>query len=85
MPLGDNLTFAIVGGIFVVLGIASIIWGFREEGGYYDTILARFDVREFLERWPPHPQPGALKVGGCIAIAVGLGLLAAYVYWLVNP
>ncbi len=84
MPLIDNLVFAIVGGVFVVLGILSIFWGFHEEEGYYQTVSARFDVREFLERWPPHPQPGALKVGGCIAIAVGLSLLAAYLYWWVT-
>ncbi len=72
MPLSYNLTFAIVGGVFIILGILSIIWGFHEERDYYGAVSFRFDVREFLDRWPPHPQPGALKAGGIIALAIGV-------------
>ncbi len=85
MPEGDYLISVIAGSIFVVLGILSIIWGYHEEGNYYEAISARFDVREFLERWPPHPQPGALKVGGWITIAVGLVLLGLGIYWWITP
>ncbi len=83
MLQGDHLIFVSVGGVFVVLGILAIIWGGREEAGYYETISHRMDVREFLERWPPHPQPWALKLGGIIAICVGLGLISFGIYnWL---
>ena len=85
MRPGDHTIFVVVGGLFVVLGILSIIWGFREENTYYERISHRMDVREFLERWPPHPQPWALKVGGLIAIAVGLGLLAWGIYFWLRP
>ncbi|MBI4266893.1 MAG: hypothetical protein HY668_00815 [Chloroflexi bacterium] len=84
MP-AERLAFVIVGGIFVILGILSVIWGYREEDNYYQAISRRFDVREFFERWPLRPQPAALKAGGWIAIAVGLGLVGAYVYWWANP
>ena len=79
----EPITVVIVGGIFIVLGILSIIWGFREESTYYEEVSHRMDLREFLERWPPRIQPWAVKVGGIIAIAVGLGLIAwgAY-FWL---
>ncbi len=65
-----------LGGLFVLLGLAVIVWGKREEKGYYDSISTRPDVREFLERQPRRPEPEALKIGGWIAIAVGLLMLA---------
>ena len=65
-----------LGGLFVLLGLAVIIWGRREEKSYYDSISTRPDVREFLERWPRRPEPESLKIGGWIAIAVGLLMLA---------
>ena len=60
---------------FVLLGLATFFWGRGEEKGYYDTISARADVREYLEHSPQRPEPGGLKIGGWIAIAVGLLLL----------
>ena len=62
----------IVGAVIFVLGIGSVIWGHREEQNYYDSMTGRFDLREFFSRWPPRPEPGALKVGGWIAIVVGI-------------
>jgi len=29
-----------------------------------------------MEHWPQRPQPGALRVGGWIAIAIGVVMLA---------
>ncbi len=84
MGPGDHVTFIIVGSLFVVLGILFIIWGYREESSYYETISHRMDVREFLTHWPPHPQPWALKLGGLIAIAVGLGLVSFGIYFWVK-
>ena len=62
----------VVGGVFVLLGLGAIIWGKREEKEYYDALVTRRDLREFFDRWPFRPEPGALKIGGWIAIAVGL-------------
>ena len=73
---------AIVGGIIFLFGIVFIIWGKHEEKNYYDSLTTRGDLREFFSRWPPRPQPGALKAGGWIAIIVGI-VLAAF-GWLIS-
>ena len=75
MPQTDYFISMGLGGLFIVLGLAAIIWGKREEKGYYDSISTRPDKREFLEHWPRRPEPGALKMGGWIAISIGLLLL----------
>lgn len=76
MPQGDPFILIGVGGGFIILGIVGILWGRREEKGYYNSLSSHRDVREYLERWPPRPGIGALKVGGRIAIAVGIVLIA---------
>ena len=84
MPQGDWFIITIVGGVFIILGLASFFWGKREEKNYFDTIANRTDdLREFMEHWPQRPQPGALKIGGWIAITIGVILLAVgAVLWL---
>ena len=84
MPQSDYFILMGLGGFFIVLGLAAIIWGKREEKGYFDSIATRTeDLREFMEHWPHRPQPGAIKVGGWIAIAVGvIVLVAGIVLWL---
>ena len=76
MPLDDWFILMGMGGLFILLGLAAIIWGRSEEKSYYDSLSTRPDVREFLEHQPQRPQPAALKVGGWIAVAVGLVMLA---------
>ncbi len=75
-----------LGGLFLILGLATVIWGKREEKSYFNTLSARpGDTREFMEHWPPRPQPGALKLGGWLAMAIGLvTLTAGGVLWLVR-
>ena len=84
MPQSDYFILMGLGGFFIVLGLAAIIWGKREEKGYFDSIATRTeDLREFMEHWPHRPQPGAIKVGGWIAIAIGvIVLVAGIVLWL---
>ena len=65
----------VVGGVFVLLGLLGLVWGRREEKTYYDALTSRRDLREFFTRWPGRPEPGAVKAGGWIAIAVGLVML----------
>ncbi len=72
-----------MGGLFVILGIASIIWGKGEEKSYYNALSTRHDTREFLEHEPERPEPGALKIGGWIAIAIGLLMVVmGGAFWL---
>jgi hypothetical protein len=80
-----SLLLLIMGGCFVVIGIALYIWGHFEENHYYNAIVHRFDVREYLEHMPFRPEPGALRIGGTVAIIVGVLLLAAGgALWLLN-
>lgn len=83
MPQADSIILMVVGGGFIILGIMGIMWGRHEEKSYFDTLASRRDVREFMEHWPARPQPGALRVGGWIAIAIGfLMLLVGTVFLL---
>ncbi len=64
-----------MGGVFILLGLASILWGRSEEKSYYDSIATRTDAREYLNHWPHRPEAEALKIGGWIAISIGLLML----------
>ncbi len=76
MSVLDCLILIGAGGLFLVIGIVVYTWGKREEESYYGEVAKRpGDTREFMERWPPRHQPGALKMGGVIAIALGAILL----------
>ena len=72
MPHGDWFILIGMGVLFIFLGLAAFIWSKREEKSYYNSISTRHDVREFLEHEPERPEPGALKIGGWIAMAIGL-------------
>ena len=72
----DWLIVMSMGGVFILLGLATVLWGRGEEKSYYDSISTRPDVREYLEHKPERPEPGALKIGGWLAISIGLLMLA---------
>jgi len=76
MPQKDWLILMAMGGAFIILGLVTFLWGKSEERKYYESLASRTDVREYLEHWPSRPEPGALKIGGWIAIAVGVLMLA---------
>ncbi len=83
MLSGVSLIVMGLGGIFILLGLVAIFWGRSEEKRYYNSLSTRPDAREFLEHLPRHPEPGALKIGGWIAIAVGLlMLIMGGAFWL---
>ena len=84
MLQGDWLILLIVGGVFLALGLAAFLWGKREEKNYFNSIATRSDdMREFMEHWPPRPQPVALKIGGWIAITIGvIMLVAGLIIWI---
>jgi hypothetical protein len=75
----------VVGVVFILLGLGTVLWGRREERRYYDSLVTRTDLREFVNHWPRRPEPGASKIGGWIAVAVGLMLvLIGVIFWLVG-
>jgi len=83
MPEHNYFILMGMGGLFVILGIASMFWGKGEEKSYYNALSSRPDAREFLEHEPERPEPGALKIGGWIAIGLGLLMLIMGVaFWL---
>jgi hypothetical protein len=75
MSGSDLTTVCIIGGVFILLGIIGVIWGKKEEGSWYSSVSTRIDVREFLDRAPGRPEPGALKIGGRICLAIGIVIL----------
>ena len=77
MPQYDWFVLMGMGGLFILLGLAAIIWGRSEEKSYYNSLSTRFDKREFLEHWPQRPQFGSLKIGGRIALAIGVLMVVA--------
>ncbi len=84
MPQENYFILMGMGGLFILLGLATFLWGKREEKSYYNAIATRPDAREFLEHRPERPEPGALKMGGWIAIAIGLLMIAiggAFLLW----
>lgn len=83
MPQTDLLILMGMGGLFVILGLVAIFWDWREQKSYYDAISTRPDVREYMEHSPRRPELGAVKIGGRIAVTVGL-LLAVMggAFWL---
>ena len=83
MPHSEYFILMGMGGLFILLGLAAIIWGKHEEKSYYNSLSTRIDVREYLEHQPEHPEPGALKIGGWIAISIGLLMVAmGGAFWL---
>lgn len=82
MPQGDWYILLIVGGVFVILGIIGIIWGIREEKRIFDALSKKPDLREFTLKHIESPQPGALKIGGWIAIGLGLiTVVVGIIFW----
>ena len=74
---------AIIGAVFMILGLIGFLWSGREEGAWYTSISKKIDVREFLDHSPGRQEPNALRTGGKICIAVGLIiLLIALGFWI---
>ena len=87
MPQGNWLILVIMGGVFILLGVGALYWGRREERDYTDHVATRTDdMREFMVGWPFRPQVGAPKLGGLIAMIIGIIVLATgIVLYLVAP
>jgi uncharacterized membrane protein len=75
MAQGDWFILLIVGGVFLIIGIILLLWGRYEGKRLLEALASRRDLREFTLGNKANPQPLALKIGGWIAIAVGVILL----------
>ena len=84
MAEGDWIILAIVGAVFLVLGILALLWGRHEEKKIFEYLAEQHDLREFTLKHVESPQPGALKLGGWLAVILGILLgIAALIMWLV--
>jgi hypothetical protein len=73
----DWYIFIIIGGVLFLLGVGAIIWGMLEEKRIFDALAKKPDLREFSLKHIESPQPGALKIGGWIALGIGVLVIAA--------
>jgi len=82
MEAGDWVILAIIGGVFLFLGIIALLWGRYEEKKIFDYLAEQHDLREFTLKHVESPQPGALKIGGWLGIILGviLGIAALIVH-----
>ena len=80
MTQSDASSLLVMGGIFFFLGIAAVVWDRLEKKGYFKAISTHEDIREFLSGWPPRAEIGAIRVGGWIAIVLGL-IVAGIAVW----
>jgi hypothetical protein len=88
MTYHDLTILLIIAGVFLLLGLLGLFWGRKEEGSYYGSVSERIDVREFLDRAPGRPEPGALRIGGkiCLLITVVLLLICLGIFlWGMAP
>ena len=75
MSPGETVILIGAGGGFILLGIIGILWGRYEEKRLFDALAEKRDLREFSLKHVETPQPGALRIGGWIAVALGVVLL----------
>ncbi len=73
--MSESFILMIMGGGFISMGIAVFFWGKRAEKRYYDSLVSRPDLREFVEYMPKRPQHVSIKLGGWITIIIGAVLL----------
>jgi hypothetical protein len=82
--LSDYYWMMATGAFFLIIGLVMLFQGRGEEKGYYNSLTDRTDAREFLDHWPRRPRVGSIKVGGWIALAIGLTLvIMGGVFWLI--
>lgn len=84
MLYADWVLPMVAGGIFILFGLVGIIWSKREQESYDYRISSRPDLRELVDHWPPRPEPGALKVGGGIAVTIGIVMFLLGVAFLLR-
>jgi hypothetical protein len=84
MTLANCQAILGLGVFFTLFGIASIFFNRRERKKYYNSILIRKDVKEYITHEPERPWLNAWQIGGKISLILGISLMiASGVLWLV--
>jgi drug/metabolite transporter (DMT)-like permease len=73
-----------LGIFFIVLGVVFVLWGKREKKGYYNSLIGRRDLKEFINHEPERPWLNAWQIGGRVSLIVGITLsIAGAALWLI--
>ena len=75
MPTKEWFLLMGIGVVFVIGGIIFLVNGKRAAERYYQSYADSPDVRKFMER-QPRPKYESLKIGGRVAIVLGIIMLA---------
>jgi uncharacterized membrane protein len=84
MPPANCQAILALGIFFILLGIAFMLWNKREKKTYYNSLVTRRDMKEFITREPERPWLNAWQIGGRISLIIGIILvIAGGVLWLI--
>ena len=84
MSLRDCQVILGLGIFFILLGVVFILWGKREKKGYYNSLIGRRDLKEFINHEPERPWLNAWQIGGRVSLLVGITLsIAGAALWLI--
>ncbi len=84
MSLANCRAILAMGIFFILLGIAFMLWNKREKKTYYNSLVTRRDMKEFITREPERPWLNAWQIGGRISFIIGIILvIAGGVLWLI--
>jgi 3-deoxy-D-manno-octulosonic-acid transferase len=76
MSLATYQIILVMGGCFLLLGIIFMLWNKREKNKYYNSILlTRRDIKETITHEHERFWLHAWRIGGRIALIVGIILL----------
>ena len=70
----------VLGSFFIIVSVGFYFWGRKESRAYEESLINRYDLRDFIEHTPERPEPGALKIGGVIGAVLGIGLVFAGIF-----
>ena len=84
MSLANCRAILALGIFFILLGVAFIVWNKREKKTYYNSLVTRRDMKEFITREPERPWLNAWQIGGRISLIIGIVLaIAGGALWLI--
>ncbi|MBA7505164.1 hypothetical protein ES706_03827 [subsurface metagenome] len=84
MSLTNCRAILALGIFFILLGIAFMLWNKREKKTYYNSLVTRRDMKEFITHEPERPWLNAWQIGGRISLIIGIILvIVGSVLWLI--
>jgi len=72
-----------MGVFFILLGLAFLLWSRKEKKTYYNSLVTRRDLKEFITHEPERSWLKAWQIGGWISLIIGIMLaIAGGVLWM---